>query len=41
MLTFEEWMKLDIDYIDRWSIWFDIKILYKTVPAVFTGSGAV
>jgi len=37
---FNEWMKLDLEYIDRWSIWLDLKILYETVPSVLAGSGA-
>ena len=37
---FEEVVKLDVQYIDEWSIGLDIKILLKTVGAVFHGSGA-
>ena len=33
-LTFEEWMRLDLEYIDNWSLWLDIKIALKTIPAV-------
>jgi lipopolysaccharide/colanic/teichoic acid biosynthesis glycosyltransferase len=40
-IGFEEWMKLDLNYIDQWSIWLDLEILIKTVPAVLRGSGAV
>jgi exopolysaccharide biosynthesis polyprenyl glycosylphosphotransferase len=40
-LTFERWMELDMEYIDRWSLWLDLKILMRTVPAVLKGSGAV
>jgi exopolysaccharide biosynthesis polyprenyl glycosylphosphotransferase len=39
-LRFDRWVKLDLLYIDRWSIWLDCKILYKTVPAVLSGRGA-
>jgi lipopolysaccharide/colanic/teichoic acid biosynthesis glycosyltransferase len=39
-LPFEKWMELDMEYIDRWSLWLDLKILVKTVPAVLKGSGA-
>jgi exopolysaccharide biosynthesis polyprenyl glycosylphosphotransferase len=39
-IPFEEWMVLDMQYIDRWSLWLDIKILALTIPAVFKGSGA-
>ena len=38
--SFEEWVKLDLDYIDGWSLWLDLKILLKTVPAVFLKRGA-
>lgn len=37
---FDDWMKLDVDYIDRWSIWEDLKILIKTIPAVLFRKGA-
>jgi exopolysaccharide biosynthesis polyprenyl glycosylphosphotransferase len=37
---FEEWMKLDLEYIDKWSLWLDIKILTKTIPVVLLGIGA-
>jgi len=36
----DEWMRLDLEYIDNWSLWLDIKILLKTIPAVLTGLGA-
>jgi exopolysaccharide biosynthesis polyprenyl glycosylphosphotransferase len=39
--TFERWMELDLQYIDRWSIWLDCEILLKTVPAVLRGEGAM
>jgi len=39
-IPFEQWMVLDMQYIDRWSFWLDIKILALTVPAVFRGLGA-
>ncbi len=38
--VFDQWVKLDLEYIDNWSIWLDIKILLKTIPAVLFGSGA-
>jgi exopolysaccharide biosynthesis polyprenyl glycosylphosphotransferase len=38
-IDFEEWMRLDLKYIDNWSIWLDLKIILKTVPAVMSGSG--
>ena len=37
---FSDWVKLDLDYIDRWSLGLDFKILLRTVPAVITGLGA-
>ena len=40
-IPFEKWMELDMEYIDTWSLWLDIKILAKTIPAVTRGSGAV
>jgi len=39
-IDFEHWMRLDLHYIDNWSLWLDAKILLKTVPAVLTGLGA-
>ena len=37
---FETWVKLDLKYIDNWSIWLDLKILLWTIPAVLFGVGA-
>jgi exopolysaccharide biosynthesis polyprenyl glycosylphosphotransferase len=37
---FSDWVKLDLEYIDQWSLWLDIKILLKTIPAVLFGRGA-
>ena len=37
---FHQWVKLDLEYIDNWSIWLDLKILFKTVPVVLLGLGA-
>ncbi|MCK9377149.1 MAG: sugar transferase [Syntrophobacterales bacterium] len=39
-LPFEIWMHLDMKYIDEWSLWLDLKILAKTVIAVFKRTGA-
>lgn len=39
-LTFEQWIKLDLEYIDRWSLWLDALILLRTFPAVLRGTGA-
>ena len=38
-IDFEDWVRLDLQYIDNWSLWLDAKIIVKTVPAVFRGSG--
>lgn len=38
--SFEEWVDMDLAYIDSWSIWADISILIKTVPAVLFRRGA-
>jgi exopolysaccharide biosynthesis polyprenyl glycosylphosphotransferase len=37
---FKEWVRLDLEYIDNWSLWLDIRILLRTIPAVFSGAGA-
>ncbi len=37
---FKDWMKLDLDYIDNWSLMLDVKILFKTIPVVLFGIGA-
>jgi exopolysaccharide biosynthesis polyprenyl glycosylphosphotransferase len=39
-IPFEKWMELDLQYIDKWSLWLDLKILAQTVPAVWRGTGA-
>jgi len=39
-INFEEWMKLDLEYIDNWSFWLDLKILLRTIPVVLFGTGA-
>jgi len=39
-IGFEEWMELDLQYIDNWSFWLDLKLLFKTIPAVLIGKGA-
>ena len=37
---FRDWVRLDLEYIDNWSIWLDLKILLLTIPAVLRGTGA-
>jgi len=37
---FDEWVRLDLQYIDKWSLWLDMKILLKTIPVVLMGKGA-
>lgn len=39
-VDFEEWMEMDAEYVDRWSLWMDFKILAKTVPVVLGKKGA-
>lgn len=39
-LQFNRWVKLDLLYIDNWSVWLDVKILLKTIPAVLSSKGA-
>jgi exopolysaccharide biosynthesis polyprenyl glycosylphosphotransferase len=40
-ITFDQWMRLDLQYMDEWSFWLDIRILLQTIPAVLRGSGAM
>jgi len=37
---FKDWVRLDLEYIDNWTIWLDLKILARTVPVVLAGTGA-
>jgi exopolysaccharide biosynthesis polyprenyl glycosylphosphotransferase len=39
-ISFEDWMRLDIRYIDEWSFWLDLTLIAATVPVVVTGRGA-
>ena len=39
-LSFEQWMQLDLDYIDRWSLGLDASILLRTIPAIVLARGA-
>jgi len=38
-INFEEWMRLDLEYIDRWNLSLDMKIMLKTIPAILKGTG--
>ncbi len=39
-ISFDQWMKMDLEYIDNWSLWLDIKILFRTLFVVLVGYGA-
>ncbi len=39
-IEFEDWVRLDLRYIDSWSLWLDIKLIFKTFRVVLTGDGA-
>jgi lipopolysaccharide/colanic/teichoic acid biosynthesis glycosyltransferase len=39
-LSFEQWMQLDLEYIDRWSLVLDASILMRTIPAILLARGA-
>jgi exopolysaccharide biosynthesis polyprenyl glycosylphosphotransferase len=38
--SFDKWIEQDLDYIDHWSFGLDLKILFRTIPAVLRGVGA-
>jgi exopolysaccharide biosynthesis polyprenyl glycosylphosphotransferase len=38
--NFKDWVRLDLEYIDNWSLWLDLKILLRTIPVVLRGTGA-
>ena len=38
---FDHWIRQDLEYIDKWSLALDLKILLKTIPAVLRGTGAM
>lgn len=40
-LSFEEWMAMDLEYIDNWTLMLDLRILMKTALVVVTGDGAM
>jgi lipopolysaccharide/colanic/teichoic acid biosynthesis glycosyltransferase len=39
-IDFDRWMELDLEYIDSWSLWRDLKICFQTIPAVLASRGA-
>ncbi len=39
-VEFDRWMELDLHYIDNWSLWHDLEIVLRTIPAVILGKGA-
>jgi len=39
-ISFEQWMYLDMQYIDHWSLRGDFNLIFRTVPVVLTGRGA-
>ena len=38
--NFDDWVKMDLEYIDNWSLWLDFKILARTAWAVLAGTGS-
>jgi exopolysaccharide biosynthesis polyprenyl glycosylphosphotransferase len=40
LVPFQKWMELDMQYIEHWTLWLDLKILARTIPAVLKGTGA-
>jgi lipopolysaccharide/colanic/teichoic acid biosynthesis glycosyltransferase len=38
--NFEDWVRMDLEYIDHWSLSLDLLILLRTIPAVLAGAGA-
>jgi exopolysaccharide biosynthesis polyprenyl glycosylphosphotransferase len=39
-VDYATWMRYDLQYVDRWSLWLDLTLLLKTIPAVLSGRGA-
>ena len=40
-LSFDEWIDLDLEYIDQWTFMLDLRILMRTIPVVLLSRGAV
>lgn len=40
-LSFNEWLELDLRYINEWSLWLDMKLIFRTIPVVIRGHGAM
>ena len=40
-LSFDDLVRLDFTYLENWSLWLDITIIAKTIPAVIAGRGAL
>jgi len=40
IVEFKDWVRLDLEYIDHWSLWLDFRILLRTIPVVLAGTGA-
>jgi lipopolysaccharide/colanic/teichoic acid biosynthesis glycosyltransferase len=38
-VTYDRWMRYDLEYIDRWSLWSDAMLVLKTIPVVVRGRG--
>ena len=36
---FDQWVRYDLDYIDHWSLWLDVRLLIKTIPALLRAEG--
>ena len=39
-VSFEEWMEMDLEYVDSWNFFLDLKLILKTIVVVFKGQGA-
>jgi lipopolysaccharide/colanic/teichoic acid biosynthesis glycosyltransferase len=39
-IAFDEWMRLDLRYVDNWSLAVDVRLILQTVPVVLAGRGA-